>query len=185
MSEPARHSHDHLTADVLVVGIGNLVRGDDGAGILAARLLQDKQLPGVAVMELQGDGTSLIDLWKAASTVMVIDAISSRSAPGTIVCIDALTQDLPEAWSLSSTHSFGLREAIELARALGNLPKRLIVYGIEGAQFATGTGLSSQVEQAVFSLVDTIIHDIMGMTQRCYAEFRIRLHSPTIYRGGQ
>lgn len=175
MSEPARHSYNHLTADVLVVGIGNLVRGDDGAGILAGRLLQEKQLQGVAVVELQGDGTSLIDLWKTASTVMVIDAVSSHSPAGTIVRINALRQDLPEAWSLSSTHSFGLREAIGLARALGSLPKRLIVYGIEGKQFAAGRGLSPQVEQALFRLVDTIIQDIMGMTHSIAALDRVSL----------
>jgi len=162
MSDPPPRLHETLLADVLVVGMGNPVRGDDGAGILAARQLK-KQLPGVAVVEVQGDCTSLIDLWKTASTVVVIDAVSSCKAPGSIVRIDALTHNLPEAWSLSSTHSFGLREGIELSRALGSLPNRLIVYGIGGAQFATGTGVSPQVKRAVFKLVDTIIHDIMSM----------------------
>jgi hydrogenase maturation protease len=169
MSKPVQHAEDHRRAEVRVIGVGNLVRGDDGAGILAARLLRERRLRGVEVIEVQGDGTSLIDWWKAESTVIVIDAVSSQNPPGTIVRIDAFVKRLPEAWSLSSTHSVGLRGAIELARALGCLPERLIVYGIEGAQFTTGAGLSPQVEQAVLSLVETIVDDIMDIRRSTIA----------------
>ncbi|HKC86245.1 MAG TPA: hypothetical protein VKG02_09745 [Blastocatellia bacterium] len=41
-----------------------------------------------------------------------------------------------------------MAEAIELARALGNIPQRLMVYGIEGKNFAAGVGLSAEVEKA-------------------------------------
>ncbi len=127
------------------------------------------------MIEVHGDCASLVDLWKTGSTVLVIDAVRSQCPPGTIVRIDASTQRLPETWSLASTHSVGLREAIELARALGCLPERLIVYGIEGTQFAEGAGLSPQVEQALFSLVETIVDDIKEMKlQRLRAEKRMK-----------
>ena len=52
----------------------------------------------------------------------------------------------------SSTHAFGVADAVELARALGRLPGRLDVYAIEGASFAAGDRLSPAVERAVAEL---------------------------------
>ncbi len=56
-----------------------------------------------------------------------------------------------------STHALGLGEAIELARALGRLPGRLLVYGVEGADFGTGEGLSPAVTAALGPLADELL----------------------------
>jgi DNA-binding transcriptional LysR family regulator len=56
-------------------------------------------------------------------------------------------QPLPKSGFRCSTHAFGVAEAIELGRGLGNLPQYLVVYGIEGKNFAAGVGLSAEVEE--------------------------------------
>jgi hydrogenase maturation protease len=58
----------------------------------------------------------------------------------------------PESWAATGrggTHAFGLATAVELARVLGQLPKRLTVVGIEAASFAQGTTLSPEVAASV------------------------------------
>ena len=59
-----------------------------------------------------------------------------------------------------STHAFGLAEAVELARALGRLPPRLIVYGIEGKSFEAGVGLSPEVGAAVQEVVERVLGEL-------------------------
>jgi hydrogenase maturation protease len=133
----------------LIIGIGNEYRGDDAVGLIVARRLKDRLADSVTVIEQSGDGAALIEAWRDAQTVIVIDATVSGAAPGTIRRFDANAQPIPTASFRCSTHAFSLAEAIELARALGQLPPRLVVYGIEGKNFAAGVGLSAEVEEAV------------------------------------
>ncbi len=65
-------------------------------------------------------------------------------------------------FSRSSTHSFGVAEAVELARALGRLPARIVVFGIEGRDFAQGEGLSPDVDAAVDEVVRRVTEEAMG-----------------------
>jgi hydrogenase maturation protease len=80
----------------------------------------------------------------------------------TIYRFDALRQQLPASYSFSSTHAFGVAEAIQLARALDQLPASLIVYGIEGKKFVAGTELSPEVERAVQEVVELVEREMQG-----------------------
>jgi hydrogenase maturation protease len=129
-----------------VVGIGNPLRGDDGIGIAVAEALRERVPAGVDVRRDSGDVARLVDLWRDARAVILVDAASAGSVPGTIHRFDASDARLPESVLSCSTHTFGVGEAIELARALGQLPDRVIVYGIEGERFDLGAGLSEVVD---------------------------------------
>src|SRR6266699_4505600 len=106
--------------------------------------------------EYRGDGATLMEAWKAAPSVIVIDAASSGRAPGTIHRFDAVMQPIPTGFSFHSTHAFGVAEAIGLAHALQQLPPRLIVYAIEGKNFTAGVGLSPRVAKAVQKVIEQI-----------------------------
>jgi hydrogenase maturation protease len=71
--------------------------------------------------------------------------------------IDANAMPLPAELFSRSTHDFGVAAAIELARTLGQLPSRVIVFGVEGQDFLDGAGLSSPVEQAVIEVVKQVV----------------------------
>jgi hydrogenase maturation protease len=130
----------------LIVGVGNAVRGDDAAGLIAAR-----RLGGIA---LEGDPTALVDLFASVSAAVVIDAVRTGAPPGTIHRFDAGAAPLPASVrSSSSTHAVGVAEAIELARTLGRLPPRITVFGIEGARFEAGAAISTQVAAAIDEVV--------------------------------
>jgi hydrogenase maturation protease len=144
---------------MLVIGIGNEMRADDGAGIYAVRKIREKHLPDVKAMEHSGEGTSLIELWKHQDQVIVIDAASSGSQPGTIHRYEAHRKSLPANLFRFSTHTLGLAEAIELSRVLRELPASLIVYGIEANTFDTGSALSPEVHSAIDIVLNEIISE--------------------------
>jgi len=132
----------------LIIGIGNEYRRDDAVGLIVARRLKERLADSAIVLEQSGDGAALMEAWRGAEAVIIIDATMSGEAPGTIHRFDASAQPIPKSSFRCSTHAFGVAEAIDLARALGNIPQRLMVYGIEGKNFAAGVGLSAEVEKA-------------------------------------
>ena len=81
---------------------------------------------------------ALLSLWEDCETAIVVDATQSGAEPGTVRRLPAHDEPLPDELRRTSTHLLGVAEAIELARALGKLPARTIVYGIEGAQLRHG-----------------------------------------------
>jgi hydrogenase maturation protease len=147
---------------MLVLGAGNSFRRDDAAGLAAARRLRRRLSGDVRVLEREGDLASLLEDWGAADDVVIIDATSSGVTPGTVRRFEAHARCLPAVFSRVSTHAFGVAEAIELARALGRLPARVVVYGIEGRDFAAGEGLSPEVAAAVDEVVERVEQEAAG-----------------------
>jgi hydrogenase maturation protease len=129
---------------ILVIGIGNPDRGDDAAGLEVSRRVREATSPSaVTVRELAGDQLALIDEWAGGTEVYVVDAVCSGGPPGTVYQFTA-EQALTDRFRHRGTHMFSLADVIELARALGRLPGKLTGYGIEGASFAIGGGLSKE-----------------------------------------
>jgi hydrogenase maturation protease len=143
--------------DVLVVGIGNPDRGDDGFGPAVASRLRGRVPPGVCILERGGDVLALIEEWAGFSAVVIVDAAAQISRPGRVHRLD-LTHCSPSAgFARSSTHAFGIAEAVELARSLDQLPSRLIAYLVEGERFDIGAPLSPVVAEAVGEVVERIV----------------------------
>ncbi|MGQ9571722.1 MAG: hydrogenase maturation protease [Dehalococcoidia bacterium] len=149
-----------LESGMLVIGLGNQYRRDDAVGLIVARRLKEAAPEHVRVLEESGEGAALIESWKGADAVILIDALHSGAKPGTVHRLNAHTQPIPTKFSHCSTHAFSIAEAIELARALGQLPPRLIVYGVEGKSFAAGEGLSPEVEKAAQEVAESVLGDL-------------------------
>lgn len=143
----------------LIVGIGNRFRRDDGVGPWVAEGLQKA---GLETHVHAGDGTGLLDLFEARGNVILVDATRSGAVPGSRVVLDAGLAPLCADMFHYSTHRFGLAEAVETARALGSLPQRLWVYGIEGRDFGAGIGLTDRVAHAAMALVADLTDDLTG-----------------------
>ncbi len=149
-----------MASRVIVLGIGNIERGDDGAGRAVARLLRHMLRGGVEIVEQDGEATALLSQLDGASAAYLIDACVSNAPPGTVHRVDANVAPLPQASSDLSTHGFGLAAAVELGRALGGLPPRTIVYAIEAESFAAGAPLSEPVAAATVIVADRIRSEI-------------------------
>lgn len=144
----------------LILGVGNDYRGDDAVGLVVARRLQAQAVAPVVVQEANGEGVALMDAWQGAANVVLIDAVFSGGVPGTIYRLAAQNEVIPAKFFHYSTHAFSVAEAIELARALGQLPPRLVVYGIEGQDFCAGADLSPAVAHAAESVVAQVMQEL-------------------------
>ena len=144
----------------LIIGLGNEYRRDDAVGLVVARRLREAAPESVRVLEESGEGAGLMESWQGADAVILIDAVHSGAKPGTLHRLDAHAQPIAKKFFRVSTHAFGVAEAVELARALGRLPPRLIVYGVEGKSFEAGVGLSPEVEAAVQAVVERVLGEL-------------------------
>lgn len=136
----------------LVIGVGNEYRGDDAIGLLVARRIRDWHLPHVQVIESDGEFTKLMESWSDVESVILIDAVQSGAAPGTIHRFDVGTQNLPASMFHCSTHAFGVAEAIAMSKALEPLPQHFIVFGVEAQSSILGEFLSIAVTNALEKL---------------------------------
>jgi hydrogenase maturation protease len=148
----------------VVIGIGNPDRGDDGVGRVLARRLRARAAPGIEVREGDGEATGLMAAWEGAAEVVLVDACRGAGPPGTIHEFEATEIEGSGSRPLrhASTHSFGVAAAIGLARAIGRLPPRLVLYAIEGRSFREGAGLSPEAERAVDELVTLLVRRCPG-----------------------
>ncbi|MGE4091008.1 MAG: hydrogenase maturation protease [Candidatus Binatia bacterium] len=151
---------------IVIIGVGNVDRGDDAIGLAVVGRLKEKVAEGIIVKEVSGDCTTLLDTWAVADNVSIIDATHSGAAPGTIQRFDARASPLPSEFGSYSTHALGVAEAIALARALGILPAILIVYGVEGASYAIGESMSDAVVTAIDTVVEQLLQDIEQWQQQ-------------------
>ncbi len=135
----------------VVIGVGNDLRGDDAAGRETVRLLVPS--PSLVLHEHPGDAPGLVSLWGPDDDVVIVDAVVSGEPPGTVLEIDALAGELPAAVSWATTHGAGVAEGVELARALGLLPRSLVVPGVTAKQFDLGAPMTPEVERAVGQVV--------------------------------
>ena len=133
---------------VVAVGVGNVYRSDDGVGLAVAERLRETA-PDIEVVTCEQEPLRLLDAWNGADLALVVDAVSSGARPGTVHRFDASEQPVPATVFRGSTHALGVGDAIELARTLGRLPTRVLVFGIEGERFSAGDRLSPAVAAAV------------------------------------
>ena len=147
---------------VVVIGVGSEYRGDDGVGPAVLDLLSRVVPAGVVLVSSDGEPTRLVEAWSGTSTAIVVDAVAgSGSAPGALYRLDVATlgEQLP-AERGASTHDLGLGSAVALARVLDRMPGRLIVHGIQGADFSQRVTLSPGVAARIDDLVAAVLTDI-------------------------
>src|SRR5271170_7292392 len=145
---------------VLVVGIGNQDRGDDGFGPAVVRRLHGRAPPGVCIRECSGDILALIEAWNGFAAVFVVDAAAPIGRPGRVHRLDLTDSALAVGFAHGSTHAFGIAETVELARRLDRLPCLLIAYLAEGGGFELGAPLSLTVAKAVDEVAERILFEL-------------------------
>lgn len=150
----------------LIVGFGNILMGDDGAGIHLIQKMEKYPLP--AQVELLDGGVNSFAALAAlqeASLAILIDTMKGGGEAGDIY---RLTQDQIGSQPCGqrlSLHDFSLMESLQLAKQMGALPP-VIIYGIEPASVELMMGLSTPVEKAVEVVITKILEDIRSMIQR-------------------
>jgi hydrogenase maturation protease len=142
---------------VVVIGVGNPYRRDDGLGPAVVSLLRDRGLGQIEVAESDGEPSRLIELWTGASLAVVVDAILTRPAhPGRVHRLSAYHPAVTAGATAASSHGVSLGEAVDLARALDRMPERLLLLAVEAEDVGFGVGLSQPVADAVVAVADEI-----------------------------
>jgi hydrogenase maturation protease len=140
------------------------VRGDDAAGLEVARRLP--ALPGALVEAFDGEPIDLVGRFHGFAAAVLIDAVRGGGPAGTVHRFDASHVALPVLFGRSTSHAIGLGETIELGRALGRLPRRVIVFGVSGAEFAAGASLHPAVADAVERVVVDVASEVRALAAR-------------------
>lgn len=147
----------------LVIGVGNAMRQDDGAGPVLVSRLRRTWSRRCEWAVRSGEGAALMLLWAGRGTVIVVDAVCSGAPPGTIHRIEAHRESVPSRFFNYSTHAFSLAEAVELSRVMGTLPDRLLIFGVEGERFDAGEELSQPVKAALDELTHRVAAELAGV----------------------
>jgi hydrogenase maturation protease len=150
------------TTRCVVIGVGNEYRRDDGFGpAVVARVagLRDAGDWPSDVDLAVGDGepARLLELWSGVGLAVVVDAVRDGGGrPGhryelVLEEVAGLVDDRS-----ASSHGVSLGSTVELGRALGRMPGRLVVLAVAGREFGFGAGLTAEVAAAVDPVVDRV-----------------------------
>ena len=149
-------------APVLVLGIGNVLLGDDGAGVEAAGRLAAMQIPGVDVLDGGTIGFMLMPYLAGRRAVLVLDAVSGdRGTPGDVVVIGDSAVRRGHGIRLTA-HDIGLVDALAAAELTGCAPQQVSLVGIVPASTTEHWGLSPVVASRVAAMTDAARRVLAG-----------------------
>lgn len=149
-------------SDWTIISLGNRFRGDDSVGPYLLHRLRNSLGDLVEYIENAGDMTRLLEDWRDRCVCLVDAVVDEERHVGDIVRLDGLAEPMPESLCTTSTHGLNLTEAIEMARLLDALPKRLDIYAICGANFTTSAALSPEVTTAAEIVEREILKRLMN-----------------------
>src|SRR5690349_7153324 len=147
-----------MTDDILVIGVGNEFRRDDGIGLVVAAAIAQRGLPGVRVVTAIGEPGAVLDAWTGIALAVVVDAAAGKAAmPGAIRRWKRGDDDQPP---VVSSHGFALSDTVALGEAIGRLPQQLVVFTVDVEDIGQGVGLSPSVAAAAPEVVEAIIAEL-------------------------
>ncbi|WP_373234866.1 hydrogenase maturation protease [Mycobacterium marinum] len=148
-----------MNAAVVVIGLGNRYRRDDGVGVAAATALRELALSGVRVVTDLADPMSLLEAWSGAGLAVLIDAaVATPATPGRVRRCGL--GDLATGSSGVSSHRADVAKAYALGQALDRVPERLVIITVDVADIGHGVGLTPQVLDAVPLVVGLAVDEI-------------------------
>lgn len=154
-----------FSADIVVFGLGNILRSDDGLGIHALRALQnDSRVPASAALYDGGTlGLELACYAAQASKILLLDAIDVDEPPGTTIRITGA--DLVGLPGGKSVHQLGLADLLSTLSLISDQPKEITLLGIQPASTDWGTLLSPPVQAVMPAFLDRVIEQLLRWTQ--------------------
>jgi hydrogenase maturation protease len=154
-------SRKEVGASILVLGIGNLVMSDDGAGVMVVqKLRKDYHLPPeVAVMDGGTLGLDILPHLEGIERLIVVDALETGGPPGTRIRLaDA---EIPLALETKvSAHQMGLKDLLSVALLMGHAPAEMVLLGVQPGNSDMGTELTPAVETQIEILMKNVLMEL-------------------------
>jgi len=177
---------ENRTANILVLGVGNLLLQDEGAGVRALERFEEKYEAAVRVECLDGGtaGMELLPYIEGRDRVIILDVVKSGKPSGTIVRLEG--EDVPALFRKKiSPHQLGISDLLAVAQLSGKMPGKLVLLGIEPKKFDTGLEMSAEVENRMEAMADMVANElrVWGVTvnirtDTCESDSRIGPLSP-------
>jgi hydrogenase maturation protease len=151
-------------ARIAVIGIGNVLTGDDGVGPYVARVLDAGwEHPEVEVIDAGTPGLDLTTILAGREAAVLVDAVKAAGAPGALRTYDKATLlSRPPAMALSP-HEPGVREALLNAEFLGAAPATVTLVGVIPATVELGCRLSPAVQAAVPAAIEAVLEALRAL----------------------
>jgi hydrogenase maturation protease len=163
-------------AETLVLGLGNILLGDEGVGVRVIERLQDQyEFPEeVQVMDGGTLGLDLLPYLKGTSRLLVVDAVQAGKPPGTLLRLEG--KEIPVLLDLSkvSPHQDGLQDLLAAAALTGCLPKEVVLWGVQ----IESLGVSLELSPVVAAQVDPLVERVAGELNVCRSKTASLRHWP-------
>jgi hydrogenase maturation protease len=149
----------------VVVGIGNIIRSDDGLGVHALRRLQmDPRVPsGVVFIDGGTLGLDLVSYACEASRLLLLDSVDAGKCAGTLIRMTG--DELRSMACGGSVHQLGVADLIATLPLASENPPGILLLGVQPASTDWGTTLTPDVEAALGPLVEAGIRELMSWSQ--------------------
>ena len=149
-----------MNKEILILGIGNILLRDEGAGIAVVNSLQKQNLPdNVEVIDGGTAGFDLLDIIADRKAIILIDAIDAGYPPGTVVRFVA--DDLKASKNPQlSVHNIDFAQTLYLAGLLGCAPQKVIIFGIQPGSVEPGLNLTELVAGRIFQIAALVREEL-------------------------
>jgi len=155
----------HRDPRVVVLGVGNLVMGDEGAGVRCIELLEASRALPAGVVAIDG-GTSTNELLgelEDLDLLVIVDAVATGGAPGSTVRLEG--DRIRSAFSNKlSPHQHGINDLLATLQFAGRAPRRVVVLGVTPGRIELSLELSSEVAAALPGLAARVVAEVLGAT---------------------
>ncbi len=159
------------TIDVLVLGLGNILLGDDGLGAAAlARVERDYRIPAGVRLEDGGTlGLSLLGLLTDSNHVILVDAVRTDGPPGTLVRLDG-SDVIDAVRERLSPHQVGVADLLDAARLIDSYPTEVTLLGLVPETIDLAVARSSAVDGGLDELVSAIVLEVQSFGYKMVRE---------------
>jgi hydrogenase maturation protease len=150
---------------LIVIGVGNELLSDEGVGIHVVRELRKRDISkSIEIHEVGTSSFELLNIIEGKLNVIIVDAVRMNETTGSVKNIDLLIEgevSLPP--QLTSLHQMDLISTLNMAKGAMDLPKKIVLIGIEPSSLETGTELSEHVKDSIPKAISEIIKSIDKM----------------------
>ena len=147
-------------SELLVLALGNVLCGDDGAGVVALARLRARYAIDAELLDGGTLGLSLLGYLQSAENAILVDAVAADAPAGTLVRLEGDEVGTAVAQRLSP-HQVGVVDLLDGARLLGGNPKRIVLVGIVPERIELGVGLSPAVSAALDDFVEAVVAEVV------------------------
>ena len=146
--------------NILVLGLGNILLGDEGVGVRVIEQLLSRPLPdGIEVIDGGTAGYELINFFEGKEKVIIVDAVKTNDTPGSVYKMDLSVVQEDETVQLS-LHQIGLKNVFKMASMMDLNPEVTLI-GIVPKEYQNyNIGLSDEVEKAIPLAIETVLKEI-------------------------